>query len=464
VNDRPLIPPIGSVPQAERMFRVNWVSTIVRSPRGVPMLPPEFVVQQGRSVRFVDLRTAEELTGPLGYIPGVDWVPHELISSLPGRLGEDDPVILISRGGERAGEAALELEAAGMRFVASLEGGMVAWKKMGFATIRDAGLCELKDVLRIIEPAPPASPPLAADQIEGHIGDPFSVRWIKLASLMMFGFQSCVDGRDEMGVIGTPGGDAGEFLLGLSALEAVTGEQLTAAQLKALLARRVDTFGSFYMHTDLHAANGMIASMRKDRRLDGALSRVNETLEWRRFYASPPKDVRHVILEHALEPAHIGCGHVRLMMLHGDQYGVRRELIESFLGNFMSLRWEGVEALTMKPLPGGHQEGAVVNVLVEGGVQPWGSIPLVSPSFGGTQMFINHPQVSDYLREQLASFLCAQDDLLTVPSIDALSEVMCERAHQQLMTTLGYLAKGLPLYNVTFLKRGGFTVEQLGVV
>jgi hypothetical protein len=208
----------------------------------------------------------------------------------------------------------------------------------------------------------------------------------------------------------------------------------------------------------------MIASMRKDRRLDGALSRVNETLEWRRFYASPPKDVRHVILEHALEPAHIGCGHVRLMMLHGDQYGVRRELIESFLGNFMSLRWEGVEALTMKPLPGGHQEGAVVNVLVEGGVQPWGSIPLVSPSFGGTQMFINHPQVSDYLREQLASFLCAQDDLLTVPSIDALSEVMCERAHQQLMTTLGYLAKGLPLYNVTFLKRGGFTVEQLGVV
>ena len=31
---------------------------------------------------------------------------------------------------------------------------------------------------------------------------------------------SCVDGRDDSGVMGTPGGDAGEFLLALAAVEA----------------------------------------------------------------------------------------------------------------------------------------------------------------------------------------------------------------------------------------------------
>lgn len=463
----PLIPPIGAVSQAERMFRINWIESIVRSPRGVPMLSPEFVVMQGRSVRLIDLRTPQELLGPLGYIPGVDWVPRDLVSTLPTRLGMDDPVVLISRGGERAAEAAEELEAAGMRYVASLEGGMVAWKKLGLATIREPSLLSMQDVLRIIKPtASQGKRALSADQIEDHIGDPFSVRWMKLASLMLFGCQSCVDGRDETGIIGTPGGDAGEFLLALSALESLTGEPISDQQLRALIARRVDTFGSFYMHTDVHAANTLIKAMRADRRMDAALEGVFETTEWRRFYASPPESVRPVILEHALEPAHIGCGHVRLMMQHAADYRVRRELTDAFLRSFMSLRWDGTEELALKPLPGGHEEGAVVNVLIEGGVAPWGSIPLVSPACGGTQMFVNHPQVSDFLREQLASFLCAQDDVIPIPAggVDALCQAMCERAHSQLMTTLGHLASGLPIYNVTFLRRGGFSVEQVGVV
>jgi rhodanese-related sulfurtransferase len=463
----PLIPSIGDVSQAERMFRVNWLDSIVRSPRGVPMLSPEFVAMQGRSVRLVDLRTSQELLGPLGYIPGVDWVPRELAGSLVARLGMDDPLVLISRGGERAAEVAEELEAAGMRYVASLEGGMVAWKKLGFATIREPSLLTMQDVLRIIEPAVSAGKQaLSAEQIEDHIGDPFSVRWMKLASLMLFGCQSCVDGRDETGIIGTPGGDAGEFLLALSALEGLTGEPLTDAQLRALIARRVDTFGHFYMHTDISAANTLIKSMRADRRMDAALEGVFETMEWRRFYASPPEAVRPVVLEHALDPAHIGCGHVRLMMQHASDYGVRRELTDAFLRSFMSLRWDGIDELALKPLPGGHEEGAVVNVLIEGGVAPWASIPLVSPACGGTQMFVNHPQVSDFLREQLASFLCAQDDVITVPEggADALCLAMCERAQSQLMTTLGHLASGLPIYNVTFLRRGGFTVELVGVV
>ena len=53
--------------------------------------------------------------------------------------------------------------------------------------------------------------------VEQHIGDPRNVRWIKLASMVSFGHCSCIDGRDERGVVGTLGGDAGEFLLSLAA-------------------------------------------------------------------------------------------------------------------------------------------------------------------------------------------------------------------------------------------------------
>ncbi|HET6583128.1 MAG TPA: rhodanese-like domain-containing protein, partial [Nannocystaceae bacterium] len=135
-DDASLIPPIGAVPPSVRMFRVNWVTAIVRSPSGIPLLPAEFVARQGRSVRIIDVREPDELTGALGHIPGSDWVPLGDALGLVERLDRDAPVILVSRGGERAGELAKALEQRGMRFVGSLEGGMVAWKGLGFGTSR----------------------------------------------------------------------------------------------------------------------------------------------------------------------------------------------------------------------------------------------------------------------------------------------------------------------------------------
>jgi rhodanese-related sulfurtransferase len=171
----PLIPAIGAVTQVERMFRVNWVTSLVRSPSGIPMLPAEFVARVGRSVRLVDVREREELVGPLGHIPGVDWVPRELVSTLLARLDHDAPVVLISRGGERSGELAKQLEREGMRLVASLEGGMVSWKGLGFGTSRNPEILERRDQLRTIEPAPEQPGELTVERIERHVGDPSSV-------------------------------------------------------------------------------------------------------------------------------------------------------------------------------------------------------------------------------------------------------------------------------------------------
>lgn len=464
--DEPLIPPIGALPQAERMFRVNWVANLDRSPSGVPLHEPEYVARQGKGVRIIDVREADELLGPLGHIPGCDWVPKDRAPTLRDRLGPLTPVILVSRGGERAAELAHALERAGMRMVAALRGGMIAWRALGFASVRDDSLLQRRDLLPEAPPEQVRAPgPLTVQEIEAHVGDPRSVRWVKLAAILLHGRQACVDGRDDTSVVGTPGGDAGEFMLGLAATERVLGRTLTRADVTKLLRRRLDTFGNFYMHTDIAAGNRFIASLRADSRLTQAIGTTYEALEWRKWLSEPPLEARPPLLEHFTNPAHMGCGHLRLMLQNSEQYEVRSALVTDFLKSFFSTRWAGAPEMENVVLPGGHEEGAVVNVRIEGELHAYSWVPLLSPAYAGTQMFVNHPQVSAYMRRELAAFLAEQSDLWGQPLDGAvLRETLEGIAGRQLGATLGYLAKGLPIYDLTFRRDGGTTVEAVGVV
>lgn len=464
VDDR--IPPIGSVSQAERMMRTNWVATLERSPGGAPLVWPEFVARQGRSVRIVDVREADELVGPLGHIPGAEWIPADRARSLVERLDRDAKIILVSRAGERSGPLAKELEKAGLRFVASMIGGMVSWKYLGFATSRDPSVLSRRDALRVEPPPRPIERPLSLTSIETHVGDPTSVRWMKLAALLLHGRLSCVDGRDETGVIGTPGGDAGEFLLALTALEAVTGQKLSPLHVRTLFARRMETFGRFYLHGDVHAANALIKTIRADRRFDSAIGTISEGLEWRKFLMAPPVHVRELLSEYMSDPAHIGCGHLRLAMTMSEAYGARPALVKEILRSFLRARWDGSSDADYTVLPGGHEEGAVVNVRVDEELRSFTQVPLVSPTAGGNQMFVNHPQVAANLRRDLAHFLLRQSDAVDVEPMhfEPLVAEITRLAELQLAATLGKLANGLPIYDVVFGKNGAFHVEPRGVV
>ncbi|MDB4932051.1 MAG: Hydroxyacylglutathione hydrolase [Myxococcaceae bacterium] len=447
------IPDIGGVHPAERMFRVNWVASEFRSPSGIPLLTADYVSRLGRAVRLVDLRSPEELAGPLGYIPGSDWLQGDQALRVLAELPDDDPVVLVSRGGERAGALAFALEQMGKRFVAALFGGVLAWRQVGLLTVRDPEIFTRHGVLRPARATwQPSKGKLAAADIEAHLGDPRSLRWMKVAALLVNGRLSCVDGRDDSGVMGTPGGDAGEFLLALAALERVTGQLLDDTTMHTLLLRRLDAFGRFYLHTDVNASNTLIEALRADHRFNAALAKVSHPLEWRRFMQSPPAAVRSALLEHMMEPQHLGCGHLRLALQHPERYGVRPKLIEAFLRSFLSLRWQGHEDNEIAVLPGGHAEGAVVNIVVEGGVEAFSKIPLVSPMAEGSQMFINHPQVAGFLRDQVARFLAHQGDLVALGAggTAELNAVLAELGAVQLGHTLSSLAAGLPIYEVRF--------------
>ncbi len=464
----PLIPEPGVLPAPVRLFRVNWVQGVVREPSGAPVVTPEFVAAQGRRVRLVDVRDDAELTGALGHLPGSDWVPFEEIEMLARRLDRDEAVVLIARTDERSKKAAQLLESKGMRMVAALQGGVVAWKAQGFSTSRDVRITQRQGELRAI-PAFVEEPArhLSVDDVKQHVGDPFAVRQVKFAALLLHGRLSCVDGRDDSGVVGTPGGDAGEFLLALAALERVTGQELSEVQIGKLLRRRLDVFGRFYLHTDLTAGNALVKALRADRRFDGVLAGVWHTHQWRKLLTNPPKELRPAMLDIMMQsPAHLGCGHVRLSLLNAQTYGTRAMLVETFLRLYFTLRWNGAVEAEFVALGGGHRESAVVNIVVEGGVHSFTRLPLVSPSTGGQQMFVNHPQVAGFLRKELVEFIMQQADVISLtPAQGAeLLVQVNDLGQQQMMATLQRLAGGLPIFNVVFNHDDAVVVEEAGHV
>ncbi|APR79565.1 Hypothetical protein A7982_04912 [Minicystis rosea] len=459
-----LIPPIGATPAPERMFRVNWAANLLRSPEGTPQHSPHFVAKQGRRVRLVDLREEHEIVGPFGYIPGSDWVPEGQAQSLRLRVDEDEPVILISNHAARADAVARDLERSGLRFVASMAGGVGAWRDLGYATVRDRAILGRRDVLHRVVVHPLAEgQDLTRDHVAEHVGDTASVRWVKMAALLLHGRLSCIDGRDDASVLGTPGGDAGELVLALSALEKLTGQALAQDEIGAVLARRLEVLGRFYYHTDVRASNHAIAQLRADRRFDEALAGVSEALEWTRFWRRPPAPVTDPLLQYAVEPANIGCGHLRLALTQSAEYGTRSELVKAVLAAYHGERWAGSEETELVVLGGDHHEGAVLIVRIAGEIHPFTRIPLVSPAAFGKQMFVYHPQVASYLRRQLAEMIVAHCDRLpSIVSAAALHAEMERIAEIQLASTLRALAHGLPIFEITFDTAGRATIAEKG--
>lgn len=77
--------------------------------------------------RLVDVREPHELTGPLGKIDEAENVPLLQVVGSAKTFDPETPVVLVCRSGRRSSQAAEVLRRAGVKVVASVEGGMLAW-------------------------------------------------------------------------------------------------------------------------------------------------------------------------------------------------------------------------------------------------------------------------------------------------------------------------------------------------
>ena len=400
--------PLSDLSHPDVLLRENWEASRRAGADGTPLLPPSFVAESGARVWIVDVREPQELTGPTGHIPGVWRAPLASIGDVASLLTAYTPVVVVCSDGTRSSTAARYLASLGMTTVAALEGGMVNWRACGYGVSRDPAVA----ARRLVKPAPGHGSDnrllatrqqgvhLNREAIESHLGDPSKVRRVKLASFLLARGTSCVDGREDRAIIGTPGGDAGEFLLGLAAVEAITGREVDLDDVPALVRAFADTFGGIYLHTDNHALNRLARTLGSDERLKDAVIPLHTVEDWETFLRHPRPEQRDALLEHLLQPEHVGCGHLKLALTQPEVYRIRPALITSFFEAFYSGFWNGAPDMTWVVLGGDHAEGAVVLVTLEEALQPFTEIPMIAPSISGVQMFVNHPQVVANLREQ----------------------------------------------------------------
>jgi glyoxylase-like metal-dependent hydrolase (beta-lactamase superfamily II)/rhodanese-related sulfurtransferase len=91
-------------------------------------IEPAWVEEHGAGLQIVDVREAEEFTGPLGHIVGARLLPLGDLEKRAGELSKGRPIVTVCRAGARSAQGAAILRKAGFVDVANLAGGMLRWR------------------------------------------------------------------------------------------------------------------------------------------------------------------------------------------------------------------------------------------------------------------------------------------------------------------------------------------------
>ena len=95
---------------------------------GVPEVSAAWTRAHASEVVILDVRERAELLGELGAIDGVVHLPLGRLAEARARFTPETPIVVVCRSGARSGAAAVALERAGYARVASMAGGMLAWR------------------------------------------------------------------------------------------------------------------------------------------------------------------------------------------------------------------------------------------------------------------------------------------------------------------------------------------------
>ncbi|MFK8004555.1 MAG: rhodanese-like domain-containing protein [Polyangiales bacterium] len=410
------------------------------SPGNTPEVDATWTHAHRCNVRVVDVREAHERAD--GQIEGVTSAPLADLPTLAENWDPREAVVLVCRSGRRSARAVEVLESMGFTRTASMTGGMLRWRELELPVVAPDTPSS---------PVAPArfSPPDAARSSLSALLENSHIPLTRVASLLLQNSEACVDGRETHGIVGTPGGDAGELLLALASIEELASRELSADEVRDVFQAHVANFGRFYLHTDSHAMSALRRVLERLPEMTALRSSSSPDLE--AYLRTPPRDDEEILLEHLASPSVVGCGHLRLVLQHPVEYGVRRELARSLIQVVFRELWRHPEHVSFVVLQGEHREEAVLNVRLGHEVRASSNVPAVPPQLGGRSFFVNHPEVSQYIRKEHVALLRSELPWLgELGSEEILENAMSGLAQRQLTSTLRYLARTLPVYDVYF--------------
>ncbi|MEB3193629.1 MAG: rhodanese-like domain-containing protein, partial [Cyanobacteriota bacterium] len=103
-----------------------------RSYAGLPEIGGEWVAAHLGELTLVDVRSAEEFSGPDGHIPGSWLLPLPDLEARLGEIPSERPVVMVCHSGSRSALATQQLLKAGHPRVANLRGGLRLWSEGGY--------------------------------------------------------------------------------------------------------------------------------------------------------------------------------------------------------------------------------------------------------------------------------------------------------------------------------------------
>ncbi|CDW91600.1 UNKNOWN [Stylonychia lemnae] len=250
---------------------------------------------------------------------------------------------------------------------------------------------------------------------------------LAMARVLENGFKS-LDGRISGTYLATPGGDSGEFILGLQIYQEMklttNGEvHLTQAKVKNLLREYLSYMKQdrFYMATD-----------------DQALSHIQKQLAFIGLDIQNPKvKLQSDILKVISQPENQGDLHLKLLLTQPQSYSINKTLVEYFIQSYYQILWDKTDPiynkLILDVLAGDHNEQAFVEIKTD-------------------LVFLNHMDAVSLIRAQIAKFFTQH---ASHESTKADTETMFNRMNHMglafLELTGSYIAKYLNFYTVNLV-------------
>ncbi len=110
---------------------VGW-APLEHSYAGLPEVPPAWVASHRNDLTLLDVRSAEEVSGPDGRLSASLWVPLPELEARLEEIPADKPVVVVCHSGSRSALATQQLLKAGRERVANLRGGLSRWSAEGY--------------------------------------------------------------------------------------------------------------------------------------------------------------------------------------------------------------------------------------------------------------------------------------------------------------------------------------------
>ena len=281
-----------------------------------------------------------------------------------------------------------------------------------------------------------------------------AVRWIKLRDLFQSEYDACVDGRATDPIVGNPGGDVSRLAEAVIAVGAVAGRHFNPGEVLKIFDWYLSLVGQFYMHTDEHAMHYLAQFLNEGygaKRMGG--KKFQTPTEMYNYVINPDPRLQVFVSRYLLDPRFMGCGHMKLMVVKPEQYGMSEKVLRSLSLAFFDTMWnvpEKAGQLAYPMLPGDHREGAVVNIVIpEKELTDETMVPMVAPTDGKISMFVNHPQVVQYMNKKVAYLLAKEGgEVIKDLNVDpkAVLDHMEHLQNEGVRQTVSALGWGLPVY------------------